>query len=121
MNNSIAEKCDFDIRFLQDTLYVLSGKWKLPIIAAIFNGANRYSDILRAIPDITSRMLSKELKELEMNKLVERSVKDSIPVYITYQLTPYSSSLEGLVIDMITWGKQHRKIISLNLKQPKQE
>ena len=52
-----------EIQALQDTLYVLGGKWKLPIINSICNGNKRFRDIERSIPGITTRMLSKELKE----------------------------------------------------------
>ena len=56
--------------YVQDTLYVLGGKWKLLIILALSNGNSRFTEIRKSIPKITTRMLSKELKELEINKLI---------------------------------------------------
>lgn len=67
-----------ELKYLQDTLYVISGKWKLQILFTISKGHSRYRDILRNIPGLTSRMLSKELKELEMNKIVARKVYDDV-------------------------------------------
>lgn len=100
------------ISYVQDTLYVISGKWKLPILMSMYEGANRFRDIQRAIPAITTRVLSKELKDLEANKLIIRTVYDEYPVSIEYTLTDYAYSLTPLVDEMINWGKQHRKKIT---------
>jgi DNA-binding HxlR family transcriptional regulator len=54
-----------EIQALQDTLYVIGGKWKLPIMNSLCNGNTRFREIERGIPGITTRMLSKDLKELE--------------------------------------------------------
>jgi DNA-binding HxlR family transcriptional regulator len=100
------------IKYVQDTLYVVSGKWKLPILIAMNNGNRRFRDIQRAVPNITTKVLSKELKDLEINKLVIRSVYDSYPVVIEYTVTPYCKSLTPLVDEMIIWGRNHRQKIS---------
>jgi DNA-binding HxlR family transcriptional regulator len=97
------------ISYVQDTLQVISGKWKLPILMSMFAGKNRFRDIQRNIPDITTRVLSKELKDLETNKLIIRIVHDSYPVSIEYKLTTYSFTLTPAVDEMIKWGKQHCK------------
>lgn len=104
---SVTEK----IKYVQDTLYVISGKWKLPILMAMYDGKNRFRDIQRSIPLITTRVLSKELKDLEANQLIIRKVYDSYPVSIEYTLTTYSYSLTPVVDEMINWGKQHREKI----------
>ena len=66
--------CGAIILPVRDTLDVLSGKWKLPILGALIFGKKRFKEIEREIPQITARMLSKELKDLEMNELVTRTV-----------------------------------------------
>jgi DNA-binding HxlR family transcriptional regulator len=96
------------IKYVQDTLFVISGKWKLPILMAINNGNNRFRDLQRAVTNITTRVLSKELKDLEENRLVIRTVYDSLPVSVLYTVTPYCKSLKPLVDEMINWGKNHR-------------
>lgn len=100
-----------DMKYIHDTLYVINGKWKMLIIVSLRNGNHRYRDIARSIPGITFRMLSKELKEMELNKLVSRTVYDETPVLIEYRLTAYAKTLWPLLGEMIRWGKNHRKVI----------
>jgi DNA-binding HxlR family transcriptional regulator len=93
---------------LTDTLNVINGKWKLPIIASLLKGKTRFKDLLDNIDKITPRMLSKELKELEMNSIVIRKVYNQMPVLIQYELTESGESLVGLIDEMINWGLTHR-------------
>ncbi|MEH6682721.1 MAG: helix-turn-helix domain-containing protein [Sediminicola sp.] len=93
---------------LTDTMNVISGKWKLPIIASLLRGKDRFKDLLDNIDKITPRMLSKELKELEMNSIVVREVYDQTPVLIKYRLTASGKSLVDLIDTMIDWGLAHR-------------
>ena len=97
------------IRYVQDTLLVINGKWKLPILLSMYDGKSRFRDLQRSIPAITTRVLSKELKDLELNKLIVRIVHDTYPVTIDYKLTSYSYTLTPVVDEMIKWGKQHNK------------
>jgi DNA-binding HxlR family transcriptional regulator len=97
------------IGYVQDTMAVINGKWKLPILMSMFDGKSRFRDLQRNIPNITTRVLSKELKDLESNKLIIRVVQDTYPVTIDYKLTTYSFSLTPVVSEMIKWGKQHKK------------
>lgn len=94
-----------------DALDALSGKWKLPIIISLSFGKRRFSEMAREIPKITDRMLSKELRELEMNQLVKRTVYDAVPVIVEYELTDYGNSLQDVVNALHAWGTQHRKRI----------
>ena len=96
---------------VRDALDILNGKWKLPIIISLTFGSKRFSQIAREIPHITDKMLSKELKDLEMNDLVKRTVYDSYPVVIEYSMTPYGQSLEKVIIELREWGIQHRQRI----------
>ncbi len=100
------------IKYVQDTLYVISGKWKLPILMAMYDGTSRFRDLQRCIPRITTRVLSKELKDLEANKLILRTVHDTYPITVEYTLTRYSFTLQPVVDEMISWGQQHRKKIT---------
>ena len=93
---------------LQDTLYVIGGKWRAHVLYSVYSGNSRFREIERSIPGITTRMLSKELKEMEMNKLVTRTVYPTTPVRIEYTPTQYSESLIGVVQAMIEWGLEHR-------------
>lgn len=60
---------------------------------------------------ITDKMLSKELRELELNELIKRTVYDSVPVVVEYSMTPYGETLEKLIGELQAWGTQHRKRI----------
>ena len=98
-----------EVQALQDTIYVIGGKWKLPIINSVCNGNKRFREIERSIPGITTRMLSRELKELEANKLITRTVYDTTPALIEYESTEYCKTFGFIILEMIKWGKQHQK------------
>ena len=107
-----------ELRAMQDALDVISGRWKMQIIALLCNGEFRYSELEKGLPKISPRMLSKELKDLEINELVERKVYDSLPVKVTYKLVDYGYTLVPLIIELTNWGKAHReKIIKENKRE----
>lgn len=107
------EEMNFEdkIKFVQDTQFVIGGKWKLPIIISVYHGNKRFNEILSSIPKITNRVLSKELRHLEENKLISRKVYDDYPARIEYTLTDYCHSVEEVLTSMEKWGKQHRERI----------
>lgn len=115
-NERTHEGCSKALIPVRDALDILSGKWKLPIIIALSFGNRRFSELARQIPGITDKMLSKELRELEMNELVKRTVYDAVPVVVEYSMTPYGKTLEKVIDELQTWGTMHRKRI---LKKPK--
>lgn len=96
---------------VRDSLDVLNGKWKLPILIALSFGIKRFSELSREIPDITDRMLSKELRDLEMNQLVSRKVYNTFPVTVEYSLTEYGTSLDKVIEALRDWGIAHRQRI----------
>jgi DNA-binding HxlR family transcriptional regulator len=104
-------ECSQRLLPVKDALDVLSGKWKLQIILSLTFGKKRFKQIQREIPGLTPKMLSKELKELEMNELAVRHVYDSLPVSIEYELTPYGRTLQPLINELHNWGSKHRKRI----------
>lgn len=104
-------KCAEHALPVQDCLDVISGKWKLPILGSLMDGKKRFKELERAIPHITPRMLSKELRDLEMNQLVKRTVYDTVPVMVEYEMAPYGHSLRKVLNEMNEWGTQHRKRI----------
>ena len=110
--NLSKEECSKNLLPIQDALYILSGKWKLPIIVALKHGHKRFKELNREIEGITAKMLSKELKELEINDLVKRTVYDTIPVSVEYELTPYGETLNPVIIALRDWGSKHRKRIA---------
>ena len=96
---------------VNETLNVINGKWKMPIMASLFFGKKRYGELEKEIPKINSRMLSKQLRDLESNGIVTRTVYDTIPVSVEYELTKTGRSFEKVVNAMLEWGLEHRKNI----------
>jgi DNA-binding HxlR family transcriptional regulator len=105
------EQCTKDCLPIRDTLDLVGGKWKLPITHALAGGPLRFKELQREIGGITARMLSKELKELELNELVSREVYATAPVTVEYSLTEYGKSLKPVVLALYRWGEQHRERI----------
>jgi len=100
---------------VQDSMDVLSGKWKISIISSIcYYNKRRFSDILNDVVGISNKMLSKELKELEINKLVNRHVLDTHPVTVQYELTKHGETLKTIINNLTEWGIAHRKEITGN-------
>jgi len=116
-----SEACAVSIAAIRDTLYVLNGKWKLPIIVALSSGPQRFKSLQRSLEDITPKILSKELKELELNEFVTRTVYPTSPVTVEYALTKYSQSLNSIIDEMRDWGIQHRKRLMNSSRKKKKE
>lgn len=109
MKEDVALQIKNLIAHVQDTLFVLGGKWRLPIIIAIKHGNHRFKDIKNFVPKITNRVLSAELKSLEANKLITRTVYDTSPIIVEYKITEYALTVKEVVNTMGEWGENHRK------------
>ncbi|MET1056328.1 MAG: helix-turn-helix domain-containing protein [Pedobacter sp.] len=102
--------CEVYLKSIADTFYAIGGKWKLRIIVAMSEGPIRFNVLQRKLGNISPRVLSNELKDLELTGLIQRNVMaDATPVIAEYQLAAYSSSLKDLVQAMIRWGIDHRE------------
>ena len=97
----------------------MNGKWKLLIIVSLVDGPKRFKEIQRDLQTITPKILSKELKELELNEFVTRTVYATSPVTVEYKLTKYSQSLNSIIDEMREWGLQHRKRIMNSSRKKK--
>ncbi|MBX2922562.1 MAG: helix-turn-helix transcriptional regulator [Chitinophagaceae bacterium] len=106
----LSESCRKSIQGIKDTQDLLSGKWKAAIVGALFyNGKFRFMDLSRHIVGIAPKVLSKELKDLEMNHLVKRTVLDTMPITVEYELTSQGKSLHKIIEAMGEWGIRYRK------------
>jgi DNA-binding HxlR family transcriptional regulator len=101
--------CQFKLKASRDALEVIQGKWRIPIIISLEYGEKRFGEIQRDIPDISPKMLSQELKALEMNGIVRRTVYDSMPVVVEYALTTLGKSMKPLLNEVLKWGIHLRK------------
>jgi len=105
------ENCVKRMRAVKDALEVLNGRWKLPIMTSLLFGNKRFKEISKEVDGVTDRMLSKELKDLEINQLVTRKVHGTFPPTVEYSLTEHGRSLEIVVAELYYWGLKHRKKI----------
>src|SRR4051812_30325777 len=107
--NQKKDACKYNLMVSRDTLEVIQGKWRLPIIISLTHGDKRFGEIQRDIADISPKMLSQELKALEENKIITRTLYDSMPVTVEYSLTPLWKSMKKLIDEILNWGTHFRK------------
>jgi DNA-binding HxlR family transcriptional regulator len=113
IDNKCDERHKKEIMAVHDAMDVLSGKWKISIISSIcYYNTRRFSDILNDVNGISNKMLSKELKELEINQLLTRTVLNTQPITVQYKLTSYGLSLRTIINDLTKWGLEHRKVVT---------
>ena len=98
-------------RAVKDALDVLNGSWKLPILVSLTNSKKRFKEISKDIVGISDKMLSKELKDLEMNHLVKRTVYDTFPPTVEYSVTEHTQTLQDVMFTLSEWGALHRSKI----------
>lgn len=98
--------------FVQATLKVLGGKWKILILWHLKDKARRFSELKRLIPEITEKMLIQQLRELEKDEIVNRKVYSDVPPKVEYSFTDYGRSLEPALKVLCQWGQEHLKRIT---------
>lgn len=103
--------CKENLLAVQDTMDILKGRWKIQIIAALCYNKMRFSDLQKEIDGISAKMLSSELKDLEVNQLVTRTVLNTQPISVEYELTEYGYTLKKIIEQLAEWGISHRKKI----------
>ena len=113
--------CNRALAAVRDSLYVIGGKWKLPIIITLMEGPQRFRELQRSLEGITPKVLSKELKELELNEFVTRTVYPTTPVTVEYRITEYSQTLRPLLGALREWGEQHRTRLKASAKASREK
>jgi DNA-binding HxlR family transcriptional regulator len=103
------EECTGRLNAVGDALYVIGGKWKLRIIIALAEGHKRFNELQRTIDGISAKVLSNELKELELNGFVKRTVHTGTPVMVEYEPTGYTETLHDVLKSLAEWGAMHRE------------
>jgi DNA-binding HxlR family transcriptional regulator len=109
--------CGENLAAVEDALYVISGKWKLKIIIVLQEMGNvRFNELQRLIPGISARVLSNELKDLELNGFVKRVVHaEQTPVVVEYISTDYSKTLKNVIMSLSEWGRSHKNNIKADV------
>jgi len=98
-------------RDAQDVIELIGGRWRGAILASLCDKEKRFNELKRDLGSITPRTLTKELKYLEMNKLLVREVERESAISVVYSLTKHGKSLEPLIGQIAVWGQKHRKIV----------
>jgi DNA-binding HxlR family transcriptional regulator len=107
-----AKQCTKELLPVNDVLELTSGKWRLHIIMALMcAGPMRFNDLQRALPGISGKVLSKDLRDLEASLLLKRQIYDTFPITVEYSLTEYGRTLEKVVQALREWGIKHREKI----------
>ncbi|SFD87980.1 transcriptional regulator, HxlR family [Chitinophaga sp. CF118] len=101
--------CPKNILSIKDALDALEGRWKILILFSLSTGNKRFKQISKEVNGITDKTLSKELKSLEANKLINRDVYDTFPPTVEYSITTHGKSLENVMDELHYWGLSHRK------------
>lgn len=89
------------------TLEVMSGKWKPMILWHIHKTPKRFNELVRELPGITPKILSQQLRELEFEGIVQRTVLETVPPHVEYDMTGYGKTLCPVLEAMAAWGKLH--------------
>src|SRR5688572_33126484 len=112
-------ECKARLGAIADALYAIGGKWKLRIIVALMEGNRRFNELQRLIDGISAKVLSAELKDLEMNGFITRKVFTGTPVIVEYELTDYSDTLQGVLTELSEWGAMHREKVKKSMRKKK--
>ncbi|MFS0787921.1 winged helix-turn-helix transcriptional regulator [Shouchella sp. 1P09AA] len=103
-------------------LEILVGKWKHKILFQLLHeDVMRFNELKRAIPGITQKMLTSQLRELEQNDIIQREVYPQIPPKVEYSMTPYGESLKPILDAMHSWGSNHIKHLDLMFPKTKEQ
>lgn len=108
--------CDFGCP-VEACLEVVGGKWKGVILFHLLGGTKRFNELMRLMPDVTQRMLTRQLRELEADQIVARTVYPEVPPKVEYSLTEFGRTLEPILRTLQKWGMQYLGKISAIRRQ----
>lgn len=94
---------------VESALAVIGGRWKGVVLYWLTKGTHRFGELRRLLPNCTQRMLTLQLRELEQDDLVKRTVYAEIPPRVEYELTPFGKSLEPILLGLRDWGDRYRR------------
>jgi DNA-binding HxlR family transcriptional regulator len=117
--NGLPDKaeCADSLKNVLDALYVLNGKWKLPVILCLMQASKRFNEIQHEVTGISAKVLANELKDLEQNDFIIRKICPTTPITILYEATEYSRTLKSVLAELSGWGRQHRERIKQSMRK----
>lgn len=103
-----SNQCDLTFRCpVEACLDIIGGKWKAVILFHLLGGTKRFNELRRLLPKVTQRMLTRQLRELEEDKLVERVVYPEVPPKVEYSLSEFGRSVEPILLMLQKWGTEY--------------
>lgn len=118
MNKHQQSQCAPTMQALRHALLVVNGKWKLQIIVALQDGTRHFRGLERSVPGISTKVLAKELKDLEAHQFIARTVHPGPPVVVEYNVLPYARSLDPVIEVLKAWGLQHQQRLEAGSAEP---
>lgn len=113
--NTLKHTCHLDLCAVNDAMQIVGGKWKNSIIFVV-GGQNkiRFNQLKKAIPNISQKMLTQQLRELERDGLILREAYPEIPPRVEYSVTALGMTLEGIYTALNQWQQKHINSITKN-------
>lgn len=98
---------------------IIGGQWALAICCYLVNGKMRFGELKKRLQNITERMLTLQLRRLEEDKIITRTVYAEVPPRVEYELTEIGYKLKPIILEFEKWGKEHKNLITKHI--PSQE
>lgn len=92
---------------MEATVDVIGGKWKSLIVYYLLETPRRFNELKRLLPDISQRILTQQLRELETDGIIHREIYKEIPPKVEYSLTEVGTSLHQIILPMLAWGEHY--------------
>lgn len=92
---------------VEATLEIIGGKWKCVILCHLTHGKRRTNELKKLMPNITQKMLTQQLRELEDDGVINRIVHPEVPPKVEYELSEYGWSLQSILDSLCAWGEHH--------------
>jgi len=106
-------ECANDPCPVETTLNIISGKWKGLILYRLLGGKKRFNELKKMMPNITFRTLTLQLRKLEQDGIIKRTVYAEVPPHVDYELTPLGESMRRIIQAIYDWGKDYQKIMPI--------
>jgi DNA-binding HxlR family transcriptional regulator len=94
---------------VEAALDIIGGKWKAILLFHILESTKRFNELGRLLPGLTQRMLTTQLRELEADGVIARTVYPQVPPKVEYSITPFGRTLEPLLRELALWAEAHVK------------
>ncbi|RZK97146.1 MAG: transcriptional regulator [Pedobacter sp.] len=92
---------------------IIGGQWTLVICSWLLSGKLRFGELKQKLPGITERMLTLQLRKLEANKVISRTVHAEVPPRVEYELTEIGYALRSVIMELEVWGTSHKQLIGV--------